>query len=61
MRLAKSILCGAAAPGLAAGSAWAGDAPDCAPSYSAYTNEPPLVHEETWMLLEPSVDRQVAW
>jgi len=65
MKLAKSILCGMAAFGMAAGTAVAMDAhtsgaSNSEPSY-VLMDEPMLVYEETYVIADPSFDGQVAW
>lgn len=65
MKLAKSILCGVAALGMAAGSAVAHDGMSSSgasmsePSYVLI--EPVTVYEETYVIADPSFDGQVAW
>lgn len=66
MKLAKSILCGVAALGMAAGSAVASDeysSPDVSMSEPSYVlmEEPYTVYQETYVIADPSFDGQVAW
>ena len=56
MKLAKSILYGVTALGIAAGSALANET-----SFSSMPSDSVLLYEETYVLLEPSFDGQVAW
>ena len=64
MKLAKSILCGVAALGMAAGSAVANEMSSSAstsePSF-VLIEEPMLVYQETYVIADPSFDGQVAW
>jgi hypothetical protein len=56
MKLAKSILCGAAALGMA-GAAFAQDEQ----SSGMNASQPILVYEETYVIADPAFDGLVAW
>lgn len=67
MKLAKSILGGVAALGIAAGSAVADDSmPDIGTGSTEYMNEPIVVYEESWVISDPLIsdtliDEQLVW